>query len=104
MEHPHIKDPSQGDGPLWGSRNGSAKDPERAVMPLDSGEARLHSLGYKQELKREFGFLTSTCASLGLMAFSSGLTGATLPLIMLKILFLPAIDMVSAHVTALAWQ
>lgn len=55
--------------------SGVAKEEGRMGTLMDSGEARLHSLGYKQELRREFGFLTSTCSSLGLMAFSSGLTG-----------------------------
>ncbi|KAK9902713.1 hypothetical protein WJX75_003543 [Coccomyxa subellipsoidea] len=66
-------------GSYTGSRStivsGLTKEEGQMGTPRDSGEARLHLLGYKQELRREFGFLTSTCSSLGLMAFSSGLTG-----------------------------
>ena len=44
---------------------------------LDSGEARLRELGYKQELRREWGPLASFSGSLGFMAFTTGITGAT---------------------------
>ena len=40
---------------------------------VDSGEARLQALGYKQELRREFGLLSSACSSLAHM-ISSGIT------------------------------
>ena len=43
---------------------------------LDSGEARLRELGYKQELRREWGFIASFSGSLGFMAFTTGITGA----------------------------
>jgi hypothetical protein len=43
---------------------------------LDSGQARLQGLGYKQELQRKFGLFASFSSSLALMAYSSGLTGA----------------------------
>ncbi|KAK9902831.1 hypothetical protein WJX75_007886 [Coccomyxa subellipsoidea] len=42
---------------------------------LDSGEARLRELGYKQELRREWGPLASFSGSLGFMAFTTGITG-----------------------------
>ena len=43
---------------------------------LDSGEARLRELGYKQELRRDWGPITSFSGSLGFMAFTTGITGA----------------------------
>ena len=43
--------------------------------PVDSGQARLHALGYRQELRRSFGAFTSFAVSLVLMANSSGITG-----------------------------
>ncbi len=43
---------------------------------LDSGEARLRELGYKQELRREWGPIASFSGSLGFMAFTTGITGA----------------------------
>lgn len=36
-----------------GERNGSARIDIRSATPADSGHARLHQLGYKQELKRD---------------------------------------------------
>ncbi|BDA51279.1 Amino-acid permease BAT1 homolog [Coccomyxa sp. Obi] len=58
------------------SARGNAGDQENGhkKADLDSGEARLQALGYKQELRREFGLLSSTCSSLAFMAFSSGIT------------------------------
>jgi hypothetical protein len=46
---------------------------------LDSGELRLQTLGYKQELRREFSLFSSISCSIALMAFSSGLTGLSVP-------------------------
>ncbi|CAL8466365.1 g5901 [Coccomyxa elongata] len=58
------------------SARGDAGDQENGQKKadVDSGEARLQALGYKQELRREFGLLSSTCSSLAFMAFSSGIT------------------------------
>ena len=43
---------------------------------LDSGETRLRELGYKQELRREWGPAASFSGSLVFMAFTGGVTGA----------------------------
>jgi hypothetical protein len=43
---------------------------------MDSGQARLHALGYRQELRRTFNAFTSFACGLALMANSSGITGA----------------------------
>ena len=48
---------------------------EESVSYMDSGEARLRELGYKQELRREWGLLSSFSGSLALMAFTTGITG-----------------------------
>ena len=48
---------------------------EAGVICLDSGEARLRELGYKQELSREWGLMASFSGSLGLMVFLSGIAG-----------------------------
>ena len=53
---------------------GEGGEMERAGE-LDSGQRVLQALGYKQELRREFGFFASFSSSLALMAYSSGLTG-----------------------------
>ncbi len=50
---------------------------EAGVICLDSGEARLRELGYKQELSREWGLMASFSGSLGLMVFLSGIAGGT---------------------------
>ena len=42
---------------------------------MDSGQARLHALGYRQELRRTFNAFTSFACGLALMANSSGITG-----------------------------
>ncbi|KAK9902829.1 hypothetical protein WJX75_007746 [Coccomyxa subellipsoidea] len=42
---------------------------------LDSGETRLRELGYKQELRREWGPAASFSGSLVFMAFTGGVTG-----------------------------
>ncbi len=47
------------------------------VSYMDSGETRLRELGYKQELRREWGLLSSFSGSLGFMAFTTGITGTT---------------------------
>lgn len=41
----------------------------------DSGQARLHALGYRQELRRVFGPVTSFSTSLVLMAVTAPITG-----------------------------
>lgn len=50
---------------------------EEGISYMDSGEARLRELGYKQELRREWGLLSSFSGSLGFMAFTTGITGET---------------------------
>lgn len=41
----------------------------------DSGQLRLEELGYKQELSRRFGVLSSSCACFSLMSFMTGISG-----------------------------
>ena len=60
--------------PLSAREDAGDQEKGQKKANLDSGEARLHALGYKQELRREFGLLSSTCSSLAFMAFSSGIT------------------------------
>lgn len=42
---------------------------------LDSGQRRLEELGYKQELQREFGILSSTCSGFASTSFLLTITG-----------------------------
>ena len=68
MVHEELEDPKV-----------AQQAPAEEVMEpgaLDSGQARLQGLGYKQELQRKFGLFASFSSSLALMAYSSGLTGA----------------------------
>ena len=51
------------------------EDAEPQKQHIDSGEARLQALGYRQEMRRIFGAFTSFACSLVLMANSSGITG-----------------------------
>ena len=53
-------------------------DMESSRAP-DSGQARLEALGYKQQLRRSFGFRSSFGASLTLMSCIMGITGALIP-------------------------
>ncbi len=50
-------------------------DVERAG-PVDSGQARLEALGYKQELRRTWGMLASFSCSFALMSCIMCITGA----------------------------
>ena len=52
---------------------GGRKDPE--ALWKDSGQVRLEELGYKQELQREFGLLTSVAVGCSVMSFLLGVTG-----------------------------
>ncbi len=54
----------------------AVKDVELDGHPLDSGQRRLEELGYKQELRREFGILSSTCAGFASTSFLLTITGA----------------------------
>lgn len=51
-------------------------DPEHPSASVDSGQARLEALGYRQELHRKFTMYGSFATSLVLMANTSGITGA----------------------------
>ncbi|BDA41309.1 Amino-acid permease BAT1 [Coccomyxa sp. Obi] len=42
----------------------------------DTGQIRLEELGYKQEMSRRFGVISSSSASFSLMSFMTGITGA----------------------------
>ncbi|CAL8461965.1 g1496 [Coccomyxa elongata] len=42
----------------------------------DSGQVRSEDLGYKQELSRRFGVLSSSCACFSLMSFMTGIAGS----------------------------
>ncbi|EIE25066.1 putative GABA-specific permease [Coccomyxa subellipsoidea C-169] len=53
----------------------AVKDVELDGHPLDSGQRRLEELGYKQELRREFGILSSTCAGFASTSFLLTITG-----------------------------
>jgi hypothetical protein len=42
---------------------------------MDSGEARLKALGYKQELKRDFTLVSNTAISFSIISTLLGITG-----------------------------
>jgi len=44
-------------------------------VALDSGQARLEALGYKQELSRRLGLCSSVASSFATMAYMMGITG-----------------------------
>ena len=46
-----------------------------AHSPRDSGQARLHALGYRQELRRTFGVFASFATGLVLMGNCGSITG-----------------------------
>ncbi|CAL8465981.1 g5517 [Coccomyxa elongata] len=77
---PWLEKPSKGSIPSTSSlgfdeQNGTGKkDPE--ALCKDSGQVRLEELGYKQELQREFGLLTSVAVGCSVMSFLLGITGA----------------------------
>ena len=48
--------------------------------PMDSGEARLKALGYKQELKRDFTLVSNTAISFSIISTLLGITGICRPL------------------------
>ncbi|BDA48244.1 Amino-acid permease BAT1 homolog [Coccomyxa sp. Obi] len=75
---PWIEKPSKGS-----SRSISSSEPEKQscagkkdpeALCKDSGQARLEELGYKQELRREFGLLTSVAVGCSVMSFLLGIT------------------------------
>ena len=43
--------------------------------PLDSGEARIRQLGYKQELQRNFGLLSNAALGFTVVSIITGITG-----------------------------
>lgn len=51
------------------------EDMELQSALLDSGQARLEQMGYKQELDRKFDMFSSFSASFSLMSFMMGVTG-----------------------------
>ena len=65
----------------------SEPPPETGGAKMDSGEARLRDLGYKQELRREWGVLSSFSGSLGLMAYTTQITGNSSSSLSTKSLF-----------------
>ncbi len=76
---PWLEKPSKGSIPStrklgFDEQNGAGeKDPE--ALCKDSGQVRLEELGYKQELQREFGLLTSLAVGCSVMSFLLGITG-----------------------------
>ncbi|CAL8461967.1 g1498 [Coccomyxa elongata] len=52
----------------------SPEDPQGAAK--DTGQARLEELGYKQELNRRLGLVSSVASSFATMAFMMGITGS----------------------------
>ncbi len=48
-------------------------------LVLDSGQSRLEKLGYKQELRRSFGFRSSCCASVTVMSCITSISGVCMP-------------------------
>lgn len=59
-----VMDNMEGSGP---------EDPQGAAK--DTGQARLEELGYKQELNRRLGLVSSVASSFATMAFMMGITG-----------------------------
>nr|XP_009387852.1 PREDICTED: amino-acid permease BAT1 homolog [Musa acuminata subsp. malaccensis] len=57
-----------------GERNGSARIDIRSATPADSGHARLHQLGYKQELKRDLSVLSNFAFSFSIISVLTGIT------------------------------
>ncbi|PKA61350.1 Amino-acid permease BAT1 like [Apostasia shenzhenica] len=57
---------------FWKVRNGSAS--AHGEHSLDSGHARLHELGYKQELKRDLSFLSNFAFSFSIISVLTGIT------------------------------
>ena len=50
----------------------------RLMYRMDSGEARLKALGYKQELKRDFTLASNTAISFSIISILLGITGDSL--------------------------
>ncbi|KAK9908831.1 hypothetical protein WJX75_003486 [Coccomyxa subellipsoidea] len=50
-------------------------DSDYEAVTKDSGQLRLQELGYRQELRREFGLLSSTAAGFAVMSYLLGITG-----------------------------
>ena len=50
----------------------------RLLYRMDSGEARLKALGYKQELKRDFTLVSNTAISFSIISTLLGITGDSL--------------------------
>ena len=59
-------------------RGSMAIDPEGAAK--DSGQIRLEELGYKQELSRRLGLISSVASSFATIAYMMGITGQRSPL------------------------
>ncbi|URD88418.1 Amino acid permease [Musa troglodytarum] len=57
-----------------GERNGSARIDIGSTTPADSGHARLHQLGYKQELKRDLSVLSNFAFSFSIISVLTGIT------------------------------
>ena len=51
-------------------------DSDYETVTKDSGQLRLQELGYRQELRREFGLLSSTAAGFAVMSYLLGITSA----------------------------
>ncbi|KAL3636044.1 Mitochondrial branched-chain amino acid (BCAA) aminotransferase [Castilleja foliolosa] len=51
-----------------------SQDQEKARDPADSGHARLHELGYKQELKRDLSVLSNFAFSFSIISVLTGVT------------------------------
>ena len=51
-------------------------DSDYEAVTKDSGQLWLQELGYRQELRRDFGLLSSTAAGFAVMSYLLGITGA----------------------------
>ena len=76
---PWIEKPSTGSNSTTNSLGPHKHDCAGTIDPealcKDSGQVRLEELGYKQELRREFGLLTSVAVGCSVMSFLLGITG-----------------------------
>nr|CAD1834209.1 unnamed protein product [Ananas comosus var. bracteatus] len=54
--------------------NGISRSITTVEAPLDSGGARLHELGYKQELKRDLSVLSNFAFSFSIISVLTGIT------------------------------
>uniref|UniRef100_A0A7C9D7Z3 Amino acid permease/ SLC12A domain-containing protein n=2 Tax=Opuntia streptacantha TaxID=393608 RepID=A0A7C9D7Z3_OPUST len=52
----------------------TSRTTHNGVVPLDSGHARLHELGYKQELKRDLSVLSNFAFSFSIISVLTGIT------------------------------